>query len=57
MYNAEVAPTKFRGAVGTVSQLGITIGVLVAQILGLGNVLGTYESWPLLIGKQYQIDC
>lgn len=35
--------------VGTVYQLGITISILLSQILGLESVLGTKEHWPLLL--------
>ena len=49
MYLAEISPTHLRGAVGTVYQLIVTISILVAQILGMGNLLGTSEQWPLLL--------
>lgn len=35
--------------VGTVYQLVITISILISQILGLQNVLGTETLWPLLL--------
>jgi hypothetical protein len=35
--------------VGTVYQLVITISILVSQILGLESVLGTEDSWPVLL--------
>lgn len=45
MYISEVSPTSFRGAFGTLNQLGIVVGILVAQVglvqpdaaLGWGN--------------------
>merc|ERR1711988_1481950 len=49
MYLSEIAPTSLRGAVGTVYQLIITISILLAQILGMANVLGTEQGWPLLL--------
>lgn len=49
MYLAEISPVHLRGAVGTVYQLVITISILVSQILGLEQVLGTAEQWPLLL--------
>ncbi|XP_032666821.1 solute carrier family 2, facilitated glucose transporter member 1-like isoform X1 [Odontomachus brunneus] len=49
MYLAEISPVHLRGAVGTVYQLVITISILVSQILGLEQILGTVEQWPLLL--------
>lgn len=40
MYLTEIAPLSIRGAMGVLCPLGITVGVLVAQILGLESVLG-----------------
>ncbi|XP_021563100.1 solute carrier family 2, facilitated glucose transporter member 3-like isoform X2 [Carlito syrichta] len=50
MYIGEVSPTSLRGAFGTLNQLGIVIGILVAQIFGLEAILGTKELWPVLLG-------
>ncbi|KAB0397218.1 hypothetical protein E2I00_015110, partial [Balaenoptera physalus] len=50
MYIGEISPTALRGAFGTLNQLGIVIGILVAQIFGLNIILGTKELWPLLLG-------
>ncbi|XP_034255225.1 solute carrier family 2, facilitated glucose transporter member 1-like isoform X3 [Thrips palmi] len=49
MYLAEISPIHFRGAVGTVYQLVVTISILVSQILGLGSLLGTETKWPVLL--------
>jgi len=49
MYLSEIAPVALRGAVGTVYQLIITISILLSQVLGMSGVLGTEESWPLLL--------
>ncbi|XP_003470635.1 solute carrier family 2, facilitated glucose transporter member 3 isoform X1 [Cavia porcellus] len=49
MYIGEVSPTNLRGAFGALHQLGIVIGILVAQIFGLKFILGTEEHWPLLL--------
>lgn len=49
MYLAEISPVHLRGAVGTVYQLVITISILVAQILGMSEILGTVDHWPLLL--------
>jgi len=42
MYLTEIAPLSIRGAMGVLCPLGITVGVLVAQILGLESVLGKF---------------
>ncbi|NWT41355.1 GTR3 protein, partial [Chroicocephalus maculipennis] len=50
MYISEVSPTSLRGAFGTLNQLGIVVGILVAQIFGLEGIMGTEALWPLLLG-------
>ncbi|XP_032287753.1 solute carrier family 2, facilitated glucose transporter member 4 isoform X2 [Phoca vitulina] len=50
MYVGEIAPTHLRGALGTLNQLAIVIGILIAQVLGLESMLGTAALWPLLLG-------
>ncbi|XP_036617352.1 solute carrier family 2, facilitated glucose transporter member 3 [Trichosurus vulpecula] len=50
IYIGEVSPTNFRGAFGTLHQLGIVVGILVAQIFGLNFLMGTESLWPLLLG-------
>lgn len=47
----EIAPLKLRGAVGVLCQLGITCGVLMGQVAGLHNVLGTSESWHIMLAS------
>lgn len=51
MYMTEIAPLKLRGAVGVLCQLGITCGVLMGQIAGLQNVLGTPEHWHFMLAS------
>jgi SP family facilitated glucose transporter-like MFS transporter 1 len=53
MYLSEIAPMTLRGALGTVSQLGVTIGLLLSQILGLPIILGTKDGWPFLLGVAF----
>ena len=36
LYIAEIAPAKYRGALGSANQLGVTIGFLMAYCLGAG---------------------
>ncbi|XP_030623239.1 solute carrier family 2, facilitated glucose transporter member 1a isoform X1 [Chanos chanos] len=50
MYVGEIAPTSLRGALGTLHQLGVVIGILVAQIFGIESIMGTPTLWPLLLG-------
>ncbi|XP_051574987.1 solute carrier family 2, facilitated glucose transporter member 3 isoform X3 [Myxocyprinus asiaticus] len=49
MYVGEIAPTALRGAFGTLHQLGVVIGILVAQIFGLESLLGSQDLWPILL--------
>ncbi|KAI7684819.1 Glucose transporter type 1, partial [Sarcoptes scabiei] len=37
----------------TVNQLGVTIGLLLSQILGLPQILGTEDGWPFLLGVAF----
>lgn len=41
MFLGELSPKNLRGAIGVIPQLFITLGILVAQILGLSQILGT----------------
>ncbi|KAG9328621.1 hypothetical protein JZ751_012747, partial [Albula glossodonta] len=50
MYVGEIAPTALRGALGTLHQLGIVIGILMAQVFGLESILGSDSLWPVLLG-------
>lgn len=36
MYVGEIAPTHLRGALGTLNQLAIVTGILIAQVTGPG---------------------
>lgn len=42
MYVGEVSPTALRGALGTLHQLGIVVGILIAQVS---------KRWGLCIGS------
>ncbi|CAL4185244.1 unnamed protein product, partial [Meganyctiphanes norvegica] len=50
MYISEIAPLNLRGGLGTVNQLAVTIGLLLSQILGIEQLLGNKNAWPLLLG-------
>lgn len=49
MYIGEISPTAVRGAFGTLHQLGVVIGILIAQVFGLESLLGSDLLWPLLL--------
>ncbi|XP_054160487.1 solute carrier family 2, facilitated glucose transporter member 1-like isoform X2 [Oppia nitens] len=48
MYLTEISPTNMRGAIGTIYQLVITISIFTSNLLGLPQVLGTEDKWPIL---------
>ena len=48
-YLNEISPKSLRGATGVVSQLFITIGILVSQTLGFQQLLGTADKWHILL--------
>lgn len=50
LYLSECPPKNLRGSVGTLNQLSIVLGILISNILGLPDLLGTYERWPILVG-------
>ncbi|XP_061424045.1 solute carrier family 2, facilitated glucose transporter member 1-like isoform X1 [Lethenteron reissneri] len=50
MYIGELSPTELRGALGTLHQLAVVIGILFAQVLGMESLLGSESLWPLLLG-------
>ncbi|XP_046435446.1 glucose transporter type 1 isoform X2 [Neodiprion pinetum] len=50
MYISEIAPLNLRGGLGTVNQLAVTVGLLVSQVLGIEQILGTRDRWPVLLG-------
>uniref|UniRef100_A0A6Q2ZNQ6 Solute carrier family 2, facilitated glucose transporter member 5 n=1 Tax=Esox lucius TaxID=8010 RepID=A0A6Q2ZNQ6_ESOLU len=49
MYLGEIAPKNLRGFLGLVPSIFICLGVFVAQILGLHELLGKEEHWPLFL--------
>ncbi|TRY92326.1 hypothetical protein DNTS_029283 [Danionella cerebrum] len=49
MYLGEIAPKNLRGFLGLVPSIFICIGVFIAQILGLHELLGKEEYWPLFL--------
>ncbi|KAM3605655.1 uncharacterized protein V6R79_002487 [Siganus canaliculatus] len=49
MYLGEIAPKNLRGFLGLVPSIFIGTGVFIAQILGLHELLGKEEQWPLFL--------
>ncbi|XP_067828139.1 solute carrier family 2, facilitated glucose transporter member 4-like [Heptranchias perlo] len=49
MYVGEISPTRLRGTLGTLHQLAIVSGILIAQVFGLNVILGTDNLWPFLL--------
>jgi SP family facilitated glucose transporter-like MFS transporter 1 len=49
-YLTEISPVSVRGAVGTSHQVGVTVGILVAQVLSTPslNLLGSEDRWQWL---------
>eukprot|EP00122_Pirum_gemmata_P020902 Pgem_evm1s19507 len=49
-YIAEITPIQWRGVLGVGHQQAVTLGILVASILGMEEVFGTLELWRLVWG-------
>ncbi|KAF9357577.1 hypothetical protein BGX26_003473 [Mortierella sp. AD094] len=47
MYLAEISPPELRGSLGVMNQLGIVVGILFAQVLGL--YLSTPTAWRIIL--------
>ncbi len=49
MYLNELPPQNLKGSLGTLNQLSIVLGILVANVLGLPEMLGNEKLWPVLV--------
>ena len=49
LYMVEILPIHNRGMTGGIGQLAMTLGIFLSNVLGLENVLGEEQSWPLLL--------
>ncbi|ETN73197.1 solute carrier family 2, facilitated glucose transporter member 3 family protein, partial [Necator americanus] len=49
MYLTEVSPTNLRGMIGSLHQLLITISILFSQVVGLPQIFGTEDRWPIIL--------
>lgn len=50
MYLTELAPPRLTGAMGVACPMGVNVGVLVGQVMGLNFLLGGPDNWPYLLG-------
>lgn len=51
LYLSEISTPNIRGALGTLHQFGVVIGILLSQVLGFPEVLGNGQYWHVLLGK------
>ncbi|CAG4912901.1 unnamed protein product [Colias eurytheme] len=49
MYLTELAPLSLTGAMGVACPMGVNVGVLVGQVMGLNFILGGVDDWPYLL--------
>ncbi len=49
LYLNEISPINLRGQTGVLHQLMLTLGILVAQVLGFREILGTESLWHLYL--------
>lgn len=49
-YLSEVSPVALRGATGVLHQLCVTVGILIAQLLGFRQLMGVPTLWHFLLG-------
>ncbi|XP_073718418.1 solute carrier family 2, facilitated glucose transporter member 9-like [Misgurnus anguillicaudatus] len=49
MFLGEIAPKNLSGFLGLLPSIFICLGVFIAQVLGLHEILGKEEFWPLLL--------
>ncbi|KAG7215510.1 hypothetical protein INR49_022477 [Caranx melampygus] len=49
LYLGEIAPTAIRGAMGMGTSVFLTGGILTGQVIGLKELLGGEEYWPILL--------
>ncbi|XP_076994250.1 solute carrier family 2, facilitated glucose transporter member 7 [Tamandua tetradactyla] len=49
MYLGELAPRHLRGTLGTMTEVFVIVGILLAQIFSLQAILGNPAGWPVLL--------
>ena len=50
LYLVEIAPIHIRGAIGALGGFGCALGNFTSTVLGLENILGGDNTWPILLG-------
>ncbi|KAH7691202.1 Protein R09B5.11 [Aphelenchoides avenae] len=55
LYVAELSPVRLRGALASVPQLVCTLSILLAQVVGLPEALGTGDLWSWIFGTLIQV--
>ncbi|XP_058388234.1 solute carrier family 2, facilitated glucose transporter member 11-like, partial [Diceros bicornis minor] len=51
MYLGESAPKELRGAVAITSAIFTALGIVMGQVVGLRELLGGPQAWPLLLAS------
>ncbi|XP_061673485.1 solute carrier family 2, facilitated glucose transporter member 11b [Syngnathoides biaculeatus] len=49
LYLVEIAPTSVRGLMGMGTSFFLTVGIFIGQVMGLKELLGKEEYWPVLL--------
>ncbi|XP_007908583.1 solute carrier family 2, facilitated glucose transporter member 11b [Callorhinchus milii] len=49
LYLAEISPKRLRGAISMGTSVFLTVGILSGQVIGLRELLGKEEDWPVLL--------
>ena len=53
LYLSECSCKNLRGLTGAMNQFSIVIGILIANIVGLPQLLGTQQLWPILVALTF----
>ncbi|XP_042900610.1 solute carrier family 2, facilitated glucose transporter member 1-like [Parasteatoda tepidariorum] len=53
MYLSEISPVNFRGAIGSIYQLTITVTILISQVMGLPELFGNDSGWPYVFALAF----
>ncbi|XP_051922856.1 solute carrier family 2, facilitated glucose transporter member 11b isoform X1 [Hippocampus zosterae] len=51
LYLVEIAPTSIRGLMGMGTSVFVTGGIFTGQVMGLKEILGKEEYWPILLAS------